>query len=125
MSESLSKLIEQIGSVQPREEMQSGVRYRIHPLRSHVRYHVFLFRNTGAEEIPGLIKHFEGQFRSGWSWDNFSIVWDLSPVNPLKAIPEREWLVEGGAVVDPRHDEALSGWTATRYHPNGFTKQGR
>lgn len=122
MSEALQKLIEEIRSTPARDEAADGVRFKAHPLRSHVRYHVFLYRNTGIEDIPGLVEHIEKQFRRGWDWDNFSHVWDLSPTDPLKAIPEREWLTEGGAAVDPREGEVF---TAARFHPNAFTRQAR
>jgi hypothetical protein len=122
MSETLEKLIEKVLAEKPREETSDGAKYRVHPLRGHIRYHVFLYRNTGIEHIPGLVGHFEKQFRKGWDWDNFSFVWDISPTNPMKAIPEREWLMEGGAAIDSREGELF---TAAHYHPNGFTGQAR
>lgn len=122
MSE-LEHYIEQINSVKPLNEVaEGGVSYKVHPLRRDMRYKVFLFINTGTESFPGLKEHFEKQFKKGWSWENFTFVWDLSPTNPLKAIPEREWLVEGGAALDPREGEVF---TAARYYPNGFTAQRR
>jgi hypothetical protein len=100
--------------------------YRQHPSRSTVRYRLFLFRNRGEEISPGLVRHFERQFREGWTWDNFSFVWDVSPSDPLRAVTLNEWLEHGGRLREER-ETALDGTVqkVARCYPNGFTRQGR
>ena len=122
MSSSLEHIAEIIRKTPAMSERAEGQNFKIHPLRSDIRYKLFRFRNTGEVLIPGLVELFESQFRVGWNWDNFSYVWDISPTDPLKPIPEREWLTEGGAAIDPREGEAF---TAARFHPNAFTRQAR
>lgn len=122
MSNELKILIEAVKNTPVREEFADGLHYKKHPLRQEVRYKLIRYRTMGDVMVPGLIEFFEKQFRSGWSWDNFSHDWDISPSDPLRAIPEREWLTEGGAAVDPREGEVF---TAARFHPNAFTRQTR
>jgi hypothetical protein len=122
MSSSLEQITEIIKKTPVKSERAEGQNFKVHPLRSDIRYKLFRYRNSGDVLVPGLAEHFENQFRAGWNWDNFSHVWDISPVDPLKAIPEREWLTEGGAAVEPREGETI---TAARFHPNAFTRQAR
>ncbi len=122
MTTEIDLLIEQVRNTPVRQEMVDGKKYKFHPLRSNIRYRLFRYRTTGDILTPGLIEHFEKQFRGGWDWDNFSYAWDISPTDPLKAIPEREWLTEGGLAIDSREGDVIS---AVRFHPNAFTRQAR
>lgn len=120
--EKFAQVVRKVGAQQ---RVSDGLHYVIHPLRSDIRYRLFSYRNTG-EHIPGLVEHYESQFKNGWTWDNFSFVWDVSPRDPLKAVTQNEWLNEGGAHREERQT-TLAGTVETvlRFYPNAFTKQGR
>lgn len=122
MPESLKGFMDVISAAPIREEAAEGHVYRIHPGRSDVRYKLFRYRTTGDVLVPGLVEHFEKQFRKGWTWDNFSCIWDVSPSDPFRAISEMEWLSEGGVAIEPREGELF---TVARFHPNAFTRQAR
>ena len=90
-------------------------------LRKQIRYRLFRIRDevlkqkSAAEYDCGLRKWMELQFAQGITWENFTFIWDVSAVDPLKIVEAMEW---DGQVIQDKN-------TGRRYcDPPAFTNQG-
>lgn len=60
-----------------------------------------LFNQFEKDRAPGVRMIFEPQFRKSpdgilMTWENFTYVWDLNPITPLKTVFTSEWAHAGG-----------------------------
>jgi hypothetical protein len=103
----------------------NGKMYEVHPERRHIRNKLFHIQ-TGTEDVPGLQKWMELQFKPGWAWKDFTFEWDVSPREPLKVVSIHEWVAEGG-VLEYYTERLENGIPSqrTRCTPTAFTRQER
>lgn len=81
-------------------------------LRRQIRKKCFNIISGSCDDID-LKDKIESQFKDGMAWNNFTFIWDISPIDPYKVIKSTEWISNGGKIND------LTG----RYEPTGFTRQ--
>lgn len=84
-------------------------------LRREIRYRLFRIREEKKEYDFGLKKWIELQFREGMTWANFTFIWDVSAIEPLKLIEPTEW--DGRMVFDVGSKKKIC-------DPPAFTNQG-
>lgn len=102
------------------DKKQAPIRSETRILRKKIRYRLFrikdaVLRQQIAEEYDcGLKKWMELQFAQGMNWTNFTFLWDVSSIDPLKIVEQMEW--DGSVVLDKS--------TGRRYcDPPAFTHQ--
>lgn len=116
MSPLIQEIEEKISNIDQPSPNNSFLRL----LRRGLRYKLFLIRNGNwAEdiELQELKKWYESQWQEGWCWvgkeNGFTFAWDISVLNPLRAISPFEW--DGNYIQDNNGKKMLD--------PSGFTKQ--
>ena len=87
----------------------------VRALRREIRYRLFRIREGKSEYDKGLKKWIELQFREGMTWANFTFIWDVSAIEPLKLIEAMEW--DGRMVFDVGSKKKIC-------DPPAFTNQG-
>jgi len=117
LSEDMKKIRTSIGTAYSttKPPMRKATRH----FRRQIRNRIFRLRNGAWEtdkELKALKSWFELQFRPQWTWKKFTFDWDISAVEPLKAISPLEW---DGDVLK----ESLHGNIYDLCDPTAFTRQ--
>jgi len=102
------------------EPTKAPVRKWTRAVRRQIRYKIFRLREgkwAEDQELAALKSWYELQFQHGWTWKDFTFKWDVSAVDPLKAVTPIEW---DGDVVSERVGADSSGKFCD---PAAFTNQ--
>lgn len=114
LSES-EKIAKQRGGAPLTDEGSVSMRRITRAYRRKLRYKIFRLREgkwQTDKELAALKAWYELQFQEGWTFVDFTFLWDVSAVDPLKVVTPFEW-----------DGEVLSGVGGKTCDPSAFTKQ--
>lgn len=109
------KLIKQRAGNPISSEGTVSMRRFTRAIRRKIRYKIFRLREGKWEtdkELAALKSWFEKQFQAEWNFADFTFLWDISAIDPLKVVTPFEW-----------DGDVVPGVGGKMCDPSAFTKQ--